>query len=547
MSSEKSRVIVIGLDGATFDLILPWVEEGHLPTFKRMMEEGSWSELESTTPPMTGPAWSSFITGKNPGKHGIYDFMRRRQGGYDFATINATHRKGPSFWKLLGDHGKKVIVFNVPITYPPEEVNGVMISGYLTPPKAADFVFPPELKKDLEAEIGFHSTFFPGATYSLGREEKFIRAVHEMTDRTIRVMEFLRNRYPWDCFVGVFQGTDLLQHCLWKDRNHPVLGRAFLDLYQKIDRYLGSLFAQLDERTLLLILSDHGFGDLKKQVFLNAWLLSKGFLRLKSTWAVRAKEVLFHLGMVPMKAHQLLVRLGLDFSSELMENRESVFSFLGKIALSFEDIDWQRTQAYSMGNMGYIFVNLKGREPEGSVELGDFDRMRREIREELFGMKDDETGKPIMEKVFFKEDLYSGPFLSDAPDIVAVPKDYLYHFRGDSVFISNHWMEDLWLMSGFHRARGIFLAAGGSVKRGMKLEVKGIADLAPTLLTFMDIPMPSDMDGRFMKDLFREEAVRSMIPRYVEPSREEERGEKALSEEEQQEIKKRLKSLGYVG
>src|SRR4030065_410257 len=155
MSSDHLRTIVIGLDGATFDLILPWVEQGHLPSFRRLIEEGSWGELESTMPPLTGPAWSSFITGKNPGKHGIYDFMYRDPKGYRSITINATLRKGPSFWRLLGDQGKRVIVFNVPVTYPPEEVNGIMISGFPTPPKSKDFVYPPELREDLEREIGF--------------------------------------------------------------------------------------------------------------------------------------------------------------------------------------------------------------------------------------------------------------------------------------------------------------------------------------------------------------------------------------------------------
>ena len=360
--SENMRVIVIGLDGATFDLILPWVKEGHLPTFKKLMENGSWGELESTMPPLTGPAWSSFMTGKNPGKHGIFDFMCRDPKGYDWITINATQRKGPSFWRLLSDRGKRVIIFNVPVTYPPEEVNGVMISGYLTPPKAKDFVFPPALKKDLEGQIGLDSTFFPGATYSVGREEKFIQAVDEMTDRTIRVMDFLMGRFPWDCFVGVFQTPDLLQHCLWKDLGHPVFGKAFLDQYQKIDRYLGTLLPSLDDRTLLMIMSDHGFGDLKKQIFLNTWLLSKGFLKLKSTLACKMKEAIFRLGIVPMKIHQLSLRLGMDLSDELMENRDSLFSFLANVVLSFKDVDLGEDKGLRDGKYGiYLYQSPRER------------------------------------------------------------------------------------------------------------------------------------------------------------------------------------------
>ncbi len=548
MSSDALRVIVIGLDGATFDLIHPWIQEGRLPTFKRMMEEGSWGELESTMPPLTGPAWSSFITGKNPGKHGIYDFMYRDPKGYRAITINATRRNGPSFWRLLGDQGKKVIVFNVPVTYPPEEVNGIMISGFTTPPKAKDFIYPIGLKSDLEREIGFHSTFFPGATYSLGREEKFIRAVFQMTDRTIRVMDFLMERQPWDCFVGVFQGTDLLQHCLWKDRSHPLLGGAFLELYEKIDQYIGRLLSGLDERSLLLIMSDHGFGDLKKQVFLNTWLLSEGFLKLKPTWTGSMKKVLFKMGLVPMKAHQLSARLGLDLSDELMENRDSFFSLLGKIALSMDDVDWSRTKAYSMGNMGYISINLRGREPQGIVDPGkEYDRTLKTIIGRLCEMKDPEDGEDIVARVFTKEEIYSGPSLSTAPDLVVMPREFRYHFRGDPIFISNHWLEHCWLMSGFHRSRGIFLAAGQPVIKGHQLKEKKIIDVAPTILTGMGVSIPSDMDGKPMTDLFSKEYSGAFVPRYSEPSPVEKGEERTLSEEDQAEIQKRLKGLGYVG
>jgi predicted AlkP superfamily phosphohydrolase/phosphomutase len=547
MSSDNMRVIVIGLDGATFDLILPWTKEGYLPAFKKLMEHGSWGELESTMPPLTGPAWSSFMTGKNPGKHGIFDFMCRDPKGYDWITINATQRKGPSFWRLLSDTGRRVIVFNVPVTYPPEEVNGVMISGYLTPPKAKDFVFPPTLKKDLEGQIGLDSTFFPGATYSAGREEKFIQAVDEMTDRTIRVMDFLMGRFPWDCFVGVFQTPDLLQHCLWKEIDHPVFGKAFLDQYQKIDQYLGTLLSSLDDRTLLMIISDHGFGDLKKQIFLNTWLLSKGFLKLKPTLTGKMKEAIFRLGIVPMKIHQLSLRLGMDLSNELMENRESLFSFLANIVLSFKDVDWERTRAYAMGNMGYICINLQGREPNGCVKPGeDYHATMREITEALYDLKDPETGEAIIDRVFFKKDIFSGPYLSDAPDLFPVPHEFRYHLRGDNVFHSNHWIEKFWLISGFHRAKGIFLAIGKNVKKGQKLDGQKIIDIAPTILTFMGVPMPSDLDGQHLSGLFEEEFSKTIVPFLYQPAEEPKPEERTLSSDEQAEIRKKLKSLGYI-
>lgn len=548
MSSSDRRVLIIGLDGATFDLILPWVRTGCLPAFKKLMEGGAWGELESTMPPLTGPAWSSFMTGKNPGKHGIYDFMCRKPGSYEWMTHNATRRKGPSFWRLLGEQGKKVIIFNVPVTYPPEEVNGVMVSGYLTPPRATDFVFPPALKQELERRVGLGSTFFPGATYSLGREQKFIQAVDEMTDRTIRAMDFLMGTFPWDCFVGVFQSPDLMQHCLWQDLHHPDRGRAFLELYQKIDHYLGRLISSLDDRTLLIVLSDHGFGDLRKQVFLNTWLLSKGFLKLKPTITGRMKRMLFRLGFAPMKLHQLSVRLGFDLSNELMENRDSLFSFLGRVTLSLSDVDWERTKAYSMGNMGYIFVNLRGREPKGVVAPGEeYQKVRNEITEALYDMKDPEIGEAIVERVLTREEIFRGPCLPEAPDLFPAPRGFRYHLRGDYVFLSNRWVEKLWLISGFHREKGIFLAGGDHIKRGKEIQGLRIIDIAPTILAFMGVPIPSDLDGRYLADMFQEAFLPEVTPWYNGPFEERDREERVFSDEEEDEIRRKLKSLGYIG
>jgi predicted AlkP superfamily phosphohydrolase/phosphomutase len=547
MLSEDLRVIVMGLDGATYDLMLPWVKEGYLPTFKRLMEEGSWGELQSTMPPLTGPAWSSFITGKNPGKHGIYDFMDRSPQGYDWHTINATHRDGRSLWRLLSDQGRKVVVFNVPVTYPPEAVNGVMISGYLTPPKAEDFIFPPTLKRELYEKVGPHSTFFPGILYSLGREDKFIRAVDEMTDRTIRAMDFLLDQRPWDFFMGVFQSPDLLQHCLWKDLAHPVLGKAVRDQYQKIDRYLENLLPRLGEQTVLLILSDHGFGGLKRQVFLNTWLLSKGFIKLKSTPMVRVKKAIFDAGLVPMKVHKLSIRLGMDLSDQLIENQEGLFSFLNRAVLSFEDIDWEKTVAYAIGNKG-IYINLEGREPKGYVKPGaDYQKILEKIQEDLHQMRDPKTDELIVDRVFVKEEIYSGPYLPCAPDLFPVSKGFQYHLRGDYLFMSNHWIEDLWLAYGFHRPNGIFMAFGPGIKKGHRVEGKRIIDLTPTILPLMGVPIPTDIDGECSLDLFDETFLKSFKPSYCQPPLEGKVMEKVLSEEEETEIKKSLKSLGYLG
>ena len=554
MSSEKLRVVVIGLDGATFDLILPWVKQGALPTFKKLMENGSWGELKSTVPPLTGPAWSSFITGKNPGKHGIFDFMVRNPAGYDWVTINATFRKGRSFWSFLEEDGNRVVIFNVPVTYPPEQVRGAMVSGFLTPPGAKDFIFPPGLGEKLEKEVGSFRPHYPGETYALGREQKFVQEILQMTEGTIKTMKFLMKSEPWDVFVGVIQSPDLLQHCLWKfeDPRHPLYREnrqvtgAFLKNYQLIDRYLGEILEGGGEQTLLFVISDHGFNYIEKQFFVNNWLLEEGFLSLKKNPRTFIKKALFKMGIVPMKIHKISASLGIDLSKRLAKNREKLFSGLNQWTLSFEDVDWKRSAAYSMGNMGFINVNLKGREPQGMIEPGrGYEKVLDEISERLSLLKDTKTGAPLVTRILRNKDICWGPWTSSGPDLFMVIKEYAYYPRGDYVFVSNHVVDDLWLVSGSHRDHGIFLSWGPGIRKGYKIAGANIMDVAPTLLGLLGSRIPVDMDGRCLTEILTEERTRGISLGYRDAASDSS-NEASLSEEEQEDLRRQLKGLGYL-
>jgi predicted AlkP superfamily phosphohydrolase/phosphomutase len=554
MSTENLRVIVMGLDGATFNLILPWVREGYLPGFKRLMEEGTWGDLKSTLPPMTGPAWSSFITGKNPGKHGVFDFVIRNPEGYDWTLVNATYRKGQSFWNLLEHQGKKVIIFNVPVTYPPEPLKGIMVSGFLTPPGATDFIHPPELKQALEKEVGSFTPHYPGETYALGREEKFLLEIERMTHKTIQTMDFLMRNYSWDLFVGVIQSPDLIQHCLWKFEDighpqftkHPRIQGAFLKNYQIIDRYLENLLGRLDDRTLLFIISDHGFGYIEKEFFVNNWLLEEGYLVLKKRIGTFFKKALFKMGIVPMRIHKFSASLGIDLSKPLAKNREKLFTGLNRWILSLADVDWKHSKAYAMGNMGFININLKGREPQGIVEPGrEYESVVNHLSERLLALKDPQTGLPLVSRILRNQEICWGPKATAGPDLFIVMKDYAYHLRGDYLFSSNRTMEDLWLISGAHREEGILLGWGQGIRPGYQLKGATIMDIGPTILGLMGGDIPSDMDGKCLVELLTEKKRNGISIQYVSPNLEGSE-ETSLSEEEEEVLKKQLKSLGYL-
>src|SRR5512135_727140 len=190
------KVFCIGLDGATFDLIRPWAESGQLPTFKKIMDGGAWSELRSTVPPVTASAWSSFMTGKNPGAHGLFDFMQRRRDSYDLAPVSVLDRDGKAVWDLIGEAGKKVIVMNVPVTWPPQPVNGLLITGMLTPRGAENYTYPRELADELRSHIGEYIVY-SDEVYSKGRGDIFMQALKYSAEQRTRAAEYLMQKYPW--------------------------------------------------------------------------------------------------------------------------------------------------------------------------------------------------------------------------------------------------------------------------------------------------------------------------------------------------------------
>ena len=240
--SKKARVFIVGLDGATFDLILPWIREGRLPSLSHMMENGVYGELKSTIPILTPAAWSSFMTGKNPGKHGIVGFFTREKEGYSVKVVNSTDRSAREIWTILSENGKKVGIVNVPLTYPPKSVNGFMITGMMTPPKSDNFTYPTLLKEEVEKVIG-GSTLDPLLT-SLEREDVFINELFGSTEKLAKISLLLIEKQELDLFMVVFNGTDYIQHRFWKyiDPQHSEYKaeksvgyrKMFLQFYQKI-------------------------------------------------------------------------------------------------------------------------------------------------------------------------------------------------------------------------------------------------------------------------------------------------------------------------
>ena len=307
----SDRVLVICLDGATFDLLDPWIASGRLPTLKRFMDEGVRGRLESVVPPITAPAWASFMTGKNPGKHGVYYFVNR---GYDTdrtTFVDSRSRSGKVLWHLLGEAGKKVLVLNVPTTYPPEQVNGALVSDFLTPPGKRDFTYPPSLVGELEERFGEYplhlKTLMFSAGISVASAQRLLSELRHEVKVKFDVAHYLLDKVEADFCILHILGTDRVQHELWSlfdpqdPRHSGEMGRqcaeSVIDYFVQIDAEIARLCEKFDKDTATFIISDHGFGPIHKLIDLNVWLLENGYIEAKTAVGSRLKSALWKRGL----------------------------------------------------------------------------------------------------------------------------------------------------------------------------------------------------------------------------------------------------------
>jgi predicted AlkP superfamily phosphohydrolase/phosphomutase len=523
--------MIIGLDGVPLGIIQRWAGAGYLPNLQRLMETGSAGHLHSTIPPTSGPSWSSFVTGMNPGKTGIYDFLYRREGTYHFPPVNASQRGGKTIWRYLSDAGYQVGVLNLPMSYPVEDVNGFMVSGWMTPYAATDYIYPPELAAELESVVGNYR-IYPTETFSEGRRDSFLKASFDLLAMRTKVAVHLASTKPWDVFMTVFFDTDRLLHQLWHylEPDHPWReddeDREWVvrEYFQKVDESIGRLVEYADDETQVIVLSDHGMGRASNFIVLNNWLLETGLLQLKRDLWTRLKELSFRKGFTLRNVHQVADRLGLAQRAH--------------------------SRAYSFGrHLGSIYITVKGREPQGIVAPGaEYEAVRDEIEALAYEFRDPSSGRALIGEVLRREDIYSGPYVDQAPDMILLPKEPSDIFFGLADFGHRATVSTVYRYSGMHRDYGMLVMNGPEVRPGGQIDGAVIQDVAPTVLHVMGLPVPSDMDGRVLEDAFAEGFMDAYPLRVADvQGGERSSGEASYTEEGEKEILERLRGLGYMG
>ncbi len=560
----SKKVLFIGLDGATFDVLDPLIDQGLMPRLKEFIDEGVRGPLETTIPPITPTAWVSWMTGKNPGKHGVFEFLLRRKGSGALpdTPVNSRSRDGLPFWDLLGQMGKQAIVTNVPCTYPPSMINGVMISDFLTPRGRRDFTYPGSLIEEVEGRFGPYELYIT-EVYTPGNVDKILDQLFTELEYKTNVNRYLMEHYGWDVFATHYWGTDRFQHELWHllDETHPFFDRKEHDAnigriheyWHAVDSTLGKLCSDVGNDATVYMGSDHGFGPIEKFLCFNVWLIDEGLLVLKRNAMTRFKRALFKLGLTPDLAYRSAMKMGLAHLrlSVGVTNRSKLMKLANLLMLSLEDVDWSRTVAFSKGNYGQIFLNVRGRDEHGMVEPGaEYERVMRQIIDKLRALVDPEAHQPLIGPIWRREDLYTGPHIDEAPDIQFLPADMTNKPLGTLDLTSNKFITPVYGNSGDHRMHGILLGRGPDLRRGVRIEGARIIDFAPTILHSFGVEVPSDMDGHVLEEIFTEAYLAENPVRVSEAAGVDyDAGDQspAMTEEESEEIRARLRGLGYLG
>ena len=551
--------MVIGLDGGTWAAFDPLIDKGHMPFLADLKERSSYGVLNSTIPPFTMPAWSTFATGQNPGNHGVFSFFRHNVNGYNLDNVGEfvnSRILGPAtLWNLLSKNQRKLVVVNVPLTYPPQPINGIMITGMLTPPQAENFTYPESLKAQLlDYQIDLDNI--------RGKNRLHIDESMNRIDMLTKLIEMLENRkktclrllssHPYDFFMVVFTSTDRLFHYFWdfvsddddllskkySEEEITVLRKKLIDYLLTLDNAIKEMVEKASDETNVFIMSDHGFGASPSRLFnVNCWLKQQGLLFERSG----GSEAFHPLSWIIRFGKSRFVR---SITPGLIERR-----FKSAIKGKFEHlIDWKRTKAYyepMYMNIGGITVNEAGKKREGHVMPSVKKELLKKITNELMKVEDPRQGHKVVQKVMRGEEVFRGERSPVFPDIV---------FFADTDYSCGNSLVETEIARdnpqpqrpGDHRVEGMYLAFGPDIRNEVSDESLDIVDLAPTFLYLLDVPLIDRFDGQLMTKLLREDTLLQRKPVVNTFKVHKEDQDYTFDEDEDTALRERLKNLGYL-
>lgn len=509
-----SKVFILGLDGGSLQLIERWQDE--LPNFREIMRRGAYGEILSSIPPVTCPAWPCMFTGKNPGKLNIYGFMSDPLNERENIRIhNSSDYSSQSLWRILSDYGKKVILLNIPLTYPPPKVNGLVISGMGTPFTDAVkgmHTYPRDFADILDQIVGGYVVEPAIKLTVTGKENQYQHELEQTLIKRVKATKYLISKYDWDLFICVFSVLDRVQHYFWHYMNDGQSKHTsnkyqtvIKEFYKKVDQAIGELFRILPPETNILITSDHGFQGSSTIFSINSWLANKGLLvyhKKTSTFtSIFSRLILLFLKVSNPTVTRLIGKLMPHLLSSWIYEKSQERA---RSEDMLKSIDLSRTRAFAFTPGNNIFINVKGRNTHGVVgSWNEYEEIRQDIIDSLSKLKDPQTGEPVTMQAFKKEEIYQGKYVPSAPDIVVIDDKYTIRStraKGD-VELQAHQIAPV----GKHCIKGVFMACGPDINNSKnKLTDLKILDITPTVLHMLRLPVPTDMDGRVITEVFKE-------------------------------------------
>ncbi|MFV1951046.1 MAG: alkaline phosphatase family protein, partial [Nitrospinota bacterium] len=539
------KSIIIGIDGASWNVLNILIQEKALPAIADLIKKGVCGSLKSSIPYFTGPAWVSFATGMKPGGHSIYDFLRVDPERKKVRVVSSGDIASKTYYELLNSNGLKTIVINLPVSYPPKSDCGIMISSFLTIDKNR-MVSPLKIKEKYSDIFSRYKTF---------PEEK-IEDIHSYIDELCHIEETrfelakkLFTEEKWDHFFVLFSGTDWISHAtLGKFFSGDItVKQKFIDFWQQIDRYISWFLDRLDSKTTCFVISDHGSIP-KKFVFnINKFLYDMGFATKKINHNAKDKDnnmlpTIINNIETKTKGYHIPVKLSMIRKNKYLRYIASKFNFflIRYLNIYIRDegsrshVDIYKSLAFSP-SVSSAGVYIKRND--------NYNEIRDMLINKLSCIENPYTGGRVISNIWKKEELHKGTYMESAPDIIFVPVDGVACIT--EIMERKRMVEKVSDGSGCHNSEGIFLAYGPGIKRGKKIYDAEISDIFPTLFYSMDQSIPEGLDGRFLYDVFEEDYLKKNMPRYKMISL---KNEQTATDEEsnEEEVKKRLKGLGYI-
>jgi len=503
MPENKPEVLIIGLDGVDPELLDRYIRQGILPNFKRLRDKGVYARLKSSIPIITTVTWTSFITGKNPGKHGIFGFVNYKDDTHNLKILNSSDRKTEGIWSILNRYGKTVGIFNLPSLYPAEKIDKFMVCGMLTPNKNTRFVYPYSLQDEFLKEISDYEIDVGVIKAAYDSKDLLLKNMYFLTDKRFEATEYLLKNYPCDLFITVITETDRMQHYFLDDE------AALAGYFKHLDEKISGLLSLVGDKTNILVLSDHGMGRFKKFLYVNKWLADNGYLKINKASANYVKHSLFRKAVQVLST--FLVKLHFDVEKIKKVLPAWLVNKFTYLYCYFGGIDWKDSSAYFCSGVGEgVVINTARRFKDGIVTDEDYESVRSGIIDGLLKITDPDTGEPVIDKAFRREEIFSGDYIDTAPDIVLKLNDgYATNESTEASGILEQPQEGEMLVAE-HRLEGVFIASGPEINAGINIERVEILDIAPTVFYALGISHQEGFDGKVLQEIFKIDKTRRL-------------------------------------